>query len=399
VFDWGLPPGAARAGWHFHTDPAIRNVVAGFRVAVRAETERLGDRASLPRRFIGVNAINNRCETLVQTHIGAARSPLASRLRQGFLNRRSDRARELLGLLTVGSAGRREQQGIVALAGVSGHVCFGPYLDLMPGWFRLCLGFAARPVTGTSPEGRLRIEVITGPYLIWFQPIRAADLAAGEMAFLFQMPERLSEVNLASAVEFRLSTDRAGEALTLSSITLANARDPVAGGGPGFDWLPMLQLGEAAMLSAPLESCAAGSPDTAVRCRPEIRGFVVFGPYVSLPADPYEAVFALDIAPGRVRPGAEPAIVVDIVTAGGIRCLAARPIVPGRTGPMTVTVPFEAPRPEEDGGEPPRLEFRVWSAGVLSFSVVSLYVTGLSRPARPGDGLPDDRRNERVLAP
>ena len=66
---------------------------------------------------------------------------------------------------------------------------------------------------------------------------------------------------------------------------------------------------------------------------------------------------------------------------------------------MTVTVPFEAPRPEEDGGEPPRLEFRVWSAGVLSFSVVSLYVTGLSRPARPGDGLPDDRRNERVLAP
>jgi hypothetical protein len=400
VFDWGLPPDAARAGWHFHTNPAIRNVAAGFRVAVRAETERLGDRASLPRRFIGVNAINNRCETLVQTHIGAARSPLASRLRQGFLNRRSDGAQELLGLLSVGSAGRREPQGIVASAGVSGHVCFGPYLDLLPGWFRLYLRFVTPPVAvgGVRPAGRLGMEVISGPYLVWFQSIMSADMAAGEMSFLFRMPEALSEASLASAVEFRLSTDR-GRALTLTSITLADARAPAAGGGPGFDWLPMLQLGEAGMLSVPVGHSAAGFPDAAVRCRPEIRGTVVYGPYVALLAGPHEAVFTLDIATTRIRPNAESAIVLDIVTAGGNRCLAARPVVPGGPGPMTVIVPFEVPGPEEDGGEPPRLECRVWSAGTLSFSVLSLYITGLSRPAWSSDGPPDGRRNERALAP
>lgn len=396
VFDWGLPPGAARAGWHFHTDPAIRNVATGFRVAVRAETERLGDHAALPRRFIGVNAINNRCETLVQTHIGAARSPLASRLRQGFLNRRSDGARELLGLLSIGSAGRREPQGIVAPAGVAGHVCFGPYLDLMPGWFRLCLRFTPPPAAGggASPAGRLGMEVITGPYLVWFQPITAADLAAGEMSFLFRMPETLSEASLASAVEFRLCTDR-GRALTLTSLTLADARPPVADGGPGFDWLPMLQLGEAGMLSAPVGRAAAHA---VVQCRPGTRGTVVYGPYVALLAGPHEAVFTLDIATMRSRPKAESPIVLDIVTAGGNRCLAARPVVPGGPGPMTLTVPFEVPGPEEDGGEPPRLECRVWSAGALIFSVLSLYVLAISRPEKPADGMPDDRENERAPA-
>jgi len=153
------------------------------------------------------------------------------------------------------------------------------------------------------------------------------------------------------------------------------------------------------MLSAPLGRSAAGSPDSAVRCRPEIRGTVVYGPYVALLAGPHEAVFTLDIATARIRPKAEPAIVLDIVTAGGNRCLAARPVVPGGPGPMTVTVPFEVPSPEEDGGEPPRLECRVWSAGALSFSVLSLYISGLPRPARPGDGPPDGRGNERAPVP
>jgi len=366
VFDWGLPPDAAREGWHFHRDPAIRGVAAGFRVVVRAETERLADRATLPRRFIGVNAINNRCETLVQTHIGAARSPLASRLRQGFLNHPRGTARELLGLLSIGGAGRREPQGIVASAGVSGHVCFGPYLDLMPGWYRLCLRFAAPPASGRRPAGRLGMEVITGPYLVWFQPIEAADLATGEMSFLFQMSEALSEASLASAVEFRLCTDREGP-LTLTSITLADARAPVAGGGPGFDWLPMLQLGEAGMHSVPAGPSASGSADTPVRCRPEVRGTVVYGPYAALLPGPHEAVFTLNIAAARVR--------------------------------LTVTVPFVVPGSLGDESEPPRLEFRVWSAGALSFTVLSLYVTGRSRPTQPGDRPPDRPRDGHTSVP
>ncbi|MGH6679416.1 MAG: hypothetical protein ACREDL_10935, partial [Bradyrhizobium sp.] len=63
----------------------IRRVESWFRRLVTAERRRLDDGTGAPRRFIAVNAVHGRFESLVNAHIGAATAPIATRLRQGFV--------------------------------------------------------------------------------------------------------------------------------------------------------------------------------------------------------------------------------------------------------------------------------------------------------------------------
>ncbi len=143
VFDWGRPDDIAPEDWEFDTDPAIRAVVRGFRTIVWSEQSRLATGSAPPRRFILVNTVNNRAESLTNSYIGAARSPMATRIRQGYWASRRREAQDLLPMLLPGEAGQREIDAgaaILAVSGVSGHVCYGGYLDLAPGNYQVVLG-------------------------------------------------------------------------------------------------------------------------------------------------------------------------------------------------------------------------------------------------------------------
>ena len=106
VFDCGLLPPRA-------TDEERRVasvfIARCFRRAVRTEEQRSRDSGAL-RRFIAVNAINNRFEGLISSRVNAARSPMASRIRQGFVVVRPERNApiDLLPRLSTGPAARRD---------------------------------------------------------------------------------------------------------------------------------------------------------------------------------------------------------------------------------------------------------------------------------------------------
>ena len=91
VFDYGqLPRHADAMAGHAH--PASFYVAAWLRRAVRAESARLADESVPPRRFIVVDAIHNRFESHVGRFLVEARSPMAPRIRQGFVSARGERA-------------------------------------------------------------------------------------------------------------------------------------------------------------------------------------------------------------------------------------------------------------------------------------------------------------------
>jgi len=161
VFDFGLPPGCdSSADGPAGLAPELRAVAAGLRAMVRAERLRMAAPDRAPRRFIAVNAIHNRFDQLMREHVGAARSPLATRIRQGMLLPLSPQAPplrelDLLARLAIGEAGRREPGGIRPLPGRRGHVFYGPYLDLPPGRWRFELQF--EPDRGLPHPGPVKL--------------------------------------------------------------------------------------------------------------------------------------------------------------------------------------------------------------------------------------------------
>lgn len=83
LFDWGLPIAGEADG---EPEPAAnQHVSRGFNRMVKDERARLARPDSAPRRFIGVNAVFNRYADLFCSHIGAARAPIATRIRQGYV--------------------------------------------------------------------------------------------------------------------------------------------------------------------------------------------------------------------------------------------------------------------------------------------------------------------------
>jgi len=254
------------------------------------------------------------------------------------------------------------------------HVSYGPYLDLMPGWYRADLKFTVAAAGTARPPSahRLGVEVVSGPYLIWFHAIEAAELADGKLSFTFRVSEELAKAMPVRKVEFRLCTD-GRLTLTMTEMTVAGAAPP-ANGISEFDWLPMLAIGKAGRFQARDE--AQPFSGSAVCARRGIRSHVVHGPYIALPPGRYDAVFILDIDTARWRAWAKltPPIVLDVAINGGTHCLARMPVSPRESGPLTVTLPVEVPAASEAGGKAPQLEFRVRSSGALNFSVVSLHV-------------------------
>ena len=199
VFDWGRPDGNDTQ-WVFDKDPIIQKVTRGFRRAVRSERNR---RDKPARRFIGVNTINNAVEAIFNNHIGAALTPLATHIRQGFLTQ-ADEEGDILPALHAGGAGQKLAKGIVALSGVSGYVFFGPFLDLDPAAYSLHLEFA--DVNAKTKNAILVLEVVSDGRILAYRRIGRDELSGGTAIIEFSMPSQISSEPEWPRVEFRLRT-------------------------------------------------------------------------------------------------------------------------------------------------------------------------------------------------
>ena len=91
LYDWGLE--IASGGDRESESVANQFVSHGFRRMLKVERSRLSQSDDMPRRFVGVNAVFNRYERLFCSHIGAARAPIATRVRQGYLIHENDKQR------------------------------------------------------------------------------------------------------------------------------------------------------------------------------------------------------------------------------------------------------------------------------------------------------------------
>lgn len=113
-----------------------------------------------PRRIIGVNAIHNRFESLMQRFVGCSRTPFSARLRHGYLLKSAFvDAEDWTGEMHAGAAGKKDGD-IIHSTGANGHIFYGPYANLMPGNYRVDISLTKR--WNHSPTSKLRLEITQG---------------------------------------------------------------------------------------------------------------------------------------------------------------------------------------------------------------------------------------------
>src|SRR5579872_4194733 len=376
VFDWGRPEHHdTNAAWTFDHDLSIRDVMRSFRAAARHERVRLEANPVAPRRFIGINAINNAVEGVFNNHIGAALTPLATHIRQGFLSDVAVRNADVLALLHAGQAGQKLIGAIVALPETEGYIFYGPYLDLDSRTYRLTLQIADVRYSGAT-SGPLGLEVVSNSRLIAYREISREELANGRIALDFFISTEISDAPDWPRIEFRLRTP-GGIALTVRAALLDLIEEPVDVAALGeFDCVPFLSVGPAGVRE-----------DRAIRARAGVADLVTYGPYFWLPAGHYEATFRFDVD----KPAPEAGIRAYVASHLGRRVLGRAHVVPVHPGVAECTVAFdigpEVP-PPDDG----LLEFQVRSNGNIFFAVSAVrvkHVANTPEPTRP-IRIPDD---------
>ncbi len=211
VFDFGLPALP-------RMPPALAHVIKLFRAAVAAEQARIAS-GRPPRRFICVNAIHNRVDGMVRTHVGVAKSPLATRIRQGFVLRAANAPIDILPLVPVEEAGEREVSAIRLRLGERGHVFGGPQLDLAAGRYRLLLRLEpARD--GRWHPGPLKIEALAGGVSLARRYVPVHGLAAQSITLRFEVKQALLDAQTIALVDLPLtSIGRVGGRVTRAVLT------------------------------------------------------------------------------------------------------------------------------------------------------------------------------------
>lgn len=138
VFDFARADGSAR--WERLTNlPVVR----AFQVAAAIEEQRLR-LGKAPRRFVGINAVNNPFEPIFSERINTARTPFSARIRHGFHELpgsfaiREGMEGDWLPTLLTGPVGQRYNGSILAFS-QRGNVVYGPYAPLPMGQYELTL--------------------------------------------------------------------------------------------------------------------------------------------------------------------------------------------------------------------------------------------------------------------
>ncbi|HEY1727965.1 MAG TPA: hypothetical protein VGG22_06315 [Candidatus Baltobacteraceae bacterium] len=376
VFDWGKPDeGPPLAEWLFQNDPIIQHVTRDFRRAVRSERYRVERNPSAARRFIGINAICNSVEGVFNNNVGAALTPLATHIRQGFLN--ATPSDELLSALYIGQAGNRMPRAIVTLPKIEGYVFYGPYLDLDPGAFRFTVEFDDVKYTSRSPA-TLVLEVVASARLIAYREILRKDLADGTVSLDFNISPEIGNAGDWPRIEFRLKTSGSISLAVRNAFLDELEMDQAHFEGlREFDCAPLLSIGPA--------GTAGGSPANserrAIHAKRGVNDLLVFGPHFWLESGHYEVTFEFDVS----RPNADSSIRVYVASHLGKRILGSGVAEPGKRGIASCTVAFDIPN-ETPAAELGLLEFLVWSDGRPRFSLLSArvkYVRHLTAATRP----------------
>jgi FkbM family methyltransferase len=181
----------------------------------------------------------------------------------------------LLSKMAIGPAGARDGDRVRTRRAVAGHVVFGPYVDLMPGRYRLTVlmetDLALLGVNLAAPA--MAIEVVCGRYIAARCHLAAEDLQGSAHTLLFTITDDFKDYFSTQKVECRIWTSGAVHAAIIS-ITLDAADDEPAPDTSDFDWLPLLQVGPA--------GARADLSHVWVSTQPGKVGHVVFGPYVDL---------------------------------------------------------------------------------------------------------------------
>jgi hypothetical protein len=143
-----------------------------------------------PRRFVGVNAIHNRFESLVNSFLGVARTPFSSRIRQGFVLAPEMGALNWTERMSIGKAGVRVGAEIWTAGRMRGRMMYGPHVRLMPGRYRvgidlkLCTETSLRFFHWGAPG---RFKVVAGRQELTRRAITDHDLAVGRINADFEV--------------------------------------------------------------------------------------------------------------------------------------------------------------------------------------------------------------------
>jgi hypothetical protein len=274
--------------------PLARALNQALLQVVQAEYKRI-DRSKQPRPIIAVNAINNTFEASVMAAVGAALTPLSTRMRHGFVLPVPKGRMDLTSRLTVGEAGRVDGGTLRSRAEAVGTVIHGPYRYLPVGnyHFALALSGSAREDAGTS-EPVAVLEIASGHNYMAHRVVTPNDLAAGQIEIDVEVSEERA-LEPGFSLETRLRSLEPID-LTISGLTcerLADAKRAAGSQAPVLelaDWLPLLFVGP----------CGGRRNGRAVN-RTGTAGHIFYGPYWVLPAGLYEAVFTLNLKAAASR--------------------------------------------------------------------------------------------------
>jgi hypothetical protein len=203
------------------------------------------------------------------------------------------------------------------------------------------------------------------------------------MSMVFEASEEFVELLPWGQIEFRLLTD----GMTPFSLTGATLEEigPVSDVEAEYDLLPFMAthsytpgsalLGRLATAMRDYRRLPAASSQASVPAIQGAKSYVVYGPYITLPAGRYEAIILLRTDGARSRDSGSAPMVLDVVAEEGKVKFAHRHVEALNPGlsehRLTFEIPVEHPMPW-------LTEVRVWSDGTLRFSVMSVVVRRLS---------------------
>ena len=369
VFDFGgLPSPTGQVGT---IKAAVSELHRSFRRAIRAERERLSSGAA-PRRIIALNAINNEYEGLVCEAVAAAATPFATHMRHGFVIPANQSNVQWLSQLSVGEAGVRFGSQIRNDPTKLGWIAYGPYKFLDEGTYIVNLNVELLDHAESQQriEPSLFVEVRAGDLLLAVHLIRYGDLMATNHRFAFAVTRDAADgsIGLETRIAVLSSVPIAVHALSVEpSLNPTDSSIDIPAVLRIKDWLPFLRLGALGQLEERGVTAKIGS-----------QGFVVFGPYWSLPAGCYEMI--VQIERKSIAAATEHLVRADVavadrqIVAGSFR-LAGLPYDAEQAASL-LRLPFEL-----DGATPDRrlIETRIWSSGEESFTLRSLSVRSVTQ--------------------
>jgi len=383
VFDFGSPEETApKPQVSADLAPGLAVVVSGFRAMIRAERRRLASGSPLPRRFITINAIHNRFEQLVREAIAAAQAPIATRMRQGYLL--PPMPRKLLAMMAVGGAGIRDGSVVRSAANTPGFMVYGPPLKLLgAGRYRLRVEMEVSDNGNTEPP-IIRLEVLTGPYLLAHHLISLAEQQSGIAEMVFRMEEPTND-EAEAATEFRVFTDGQAQ-ICLKEISL----EPIASNAPGedaneFDWLTLMKPSKAGQ-----RVFDVANNRVRIRTNQGSVGHVAFGPRYPFVPGVYRLRFQLAAT--------EPVSLPDEQELGHVQVLIGQTVLKRETfgmralraGEMSLVI--EVPAVEQADLASKRVDIQIVTNGKAGFEIVFLLATKIA--AKPQvqagamDGIP-----------